>query len=123
FVDARDVAACMVKLMQHGTIGERYLLVGESASYQQLFTAFAKAMGKPLPDRAAQPWMLNLAWRAERLRTMIFGGTPMVTKATADSSMTKRGYSNSKVQALLAHPFRSLTESVTNVSSFVMGAP
>ncbi len=37
-VDARDVASCMVQLIERGALsGERYLLVGENITYQRLF--------------------------------------------------------------------------------------
>lgn len=118
FVDARDVAACMLALMDRGVTGERYLLVGENAGYQRLFALLASAFGHPAPRSEAQPWMLGLAWRAERLRGLLTGASPMVTKATAASSLNKRAYSNAKVKALLGHQFRTLEESVTNVVSF-----
>lgn len=119
FVDARDVAACMVGLMERGFTGERYLLVGANASYQELFSLVSRAMGLPLPDRRLRPWMLNLAWRAEHLRTLLTGGSPLVTRTTAATSMGRRAYSTAKVQALLGHQFRSLEEAVSNTVSFV----
>ncbi|HRD51773.1 MAG TPA: NAD-dependent epimerase/dehydratase family protein [Flavobacteriales bacterium] len=120
FVDARDVAACMITLMDKGITGERYLLVGENAGYKRLFELLASAFGHPLPRKEVRPWMLDLAWRAERLRGWLTGASPMVTKATAASSLNKRAYSNAKVKALLGHQFRTLEESVANVVSFAV---
>lgn len=118
FVDARDVAACMVGLMERGLTGERYLLVGANAGYRELFDLVSRAMGQPLPDRRLRPWMLELAWRAERLRTLVTGGSPLVTRTTAATSMGQRAYSAAKVEALLGHRFRSLEEAVSNTVSF-----
>lgn len=122
FVDARDVAACMRALMTHGVTGERYLIAGANAGYKELFTLLSDGFGHQAPDREAKPWMLELAWRADRLRSMITGSSPMVTKATVASSLGHRSYSNAKVTARLDYRFRTLEESVANVVSFVKGA-
>ncbi len=121
FVDARDVAACMVKLMTRGTTGERYLLVGENATYEKLFRELSHAMGKPVPTKLAPPWLLGLAWRVERMRSFITGASPLVTRSSVRSSITPRRYSGRKVRELLGHEFRTLAESATNVSAFVTG--
>lgn len=34
-VDARDVAGAMVRLMEHGASGERYILAGENLGYKR----------------------------------------------------------------------------------------
>ncbi|MCB9183213.1 MAG: NAD-dependent epimerase/dehydratase family protein [Flavobacteriales bacterium] len=118
FVDARDVAACMRLLMEHGAPGERYLLVGENAGYRRLFELLSNGFGHAAPSKEAKPWMLELAWRAEKLRALFTGASPMVTKATVASSIGQRAYSNAKVRALLGYRFRTLEESVANVVSF-----
>lgn len=121
FVDARDVSACMVTLMEKGVTGERYLLVGENAGYRRLFGLMAAAFGHPAPSAEAKPWMLGLAWRAELLRGWFTGASPMVTKATARTSVGRRAYSNEKVKLLIGYRFRTLEESVANVASFANG--
>ena len=121
FVDARDVSACMLALMEKGASGERYLLVGENADYKRLFGLMAAAFGHPAPRFEAKPWMLGLAWRAERLRGWLTGASPLVTKATARTSVGHRAYSNEKVKQLIGYRFRALEESVANVVSFANG--
>ena len=118
-VDARDVAECMRRIMEVAATGERFLLVGENISYKDLFTKFARAFGNKPPKTRLSPALLNLGWRAERLRTMIFGGTPFVTKATVHSSMISRKYSSKKVRERLHFQFRSADEAIANVAAFV----
>lgn len=122
FVDARDVAACMVALMARGESGERYLLAGESATYERLFRELSLALGKPVPTKLAPAWLLGFAWRLEHIRSLITRSSPLVTRATVMSSITTRSYSNKKVKALLGYNFRTLAESAANVSAFVTGA-
>ena len=121
YVDARDVAQCMIKLTDQAPNSERYLLVGENLTYKEFFTQFCKANGKPAPTQELKPWMLALAWRAERLRTFLTRTRPMVTKATVHSSIIERRYGNKKGVALTGHQFRPIKDAVENVVKYMRG--
>ncbi len=120
-VDARDVATCMVQLMEKGGNGERYILVGENLPYHRLFKLITSAFGKPEPTMALQPWMLGLGWRFERIRSLLTGSNPLITQATVASSLLSRSYSSVKVKALLGHPFRTAEEAINNVVKYLEG--
>ena len=117
-VDARDVASCMLALMEQGGSGERYLLVGANISYRELFTTLSQAFGTKPPTRVLRAWMLGLAWRLERVRAL-FGARPLVTRHTAHSATIRRSYSNTKVQALLGHQFHSVQEMAANMATYL----
>jgi nucleoside-diphosphate-sugar epimerase len=117
-VDARDVAACCVALMEKGATGERYLLVGENVSYRRLFTVFAEAFGNKPPMHRLPPLVLGIAWRMEWLRSLL-GGRPIITRHTARSVIEVRAYANTKVSAALGFTFRPLEEMVANTAAFV----
>lgn len=121
-VDARDVARCMLELMDRGATGERYLLIGENLSYKRLFHMLAAAFGQPSPNTPLRPWMLELGWRAERLRTLLTGSTPFITRDTAHSAVTQRSYSAAKVEGLLDFRFRTAEDPVSNVAAFIKRA-
>ena len=118
-VDARDVAQCMLQLIERGGTGERYLLVGENLTYQKLFTLFSNAFDRPTPSMAIRPWMLELGWRLEKVRSMITGSKPFMTASTAHSAIIERGYEASKVRSTLGYEFRSAEEAVANVARFL----
>lgn len=120
-VDARDVATCMVQLMEKGGDRERYILVGENLSYKRLFKLITKAFGKPEPNMALQPWMLGIGWRFERIRSLLTGSNPLITRATVASSLLRRSYSSAKVDKQLGHPFRTAEEAITNVVKYLEG--
>jgi nucleoside-diphosphate-sugar epimerase len=117
-VDARDVALAMRRLITEGKTGERYLLIGEGITYKKLFTLIANRAGKPEPSLRLPAWTLELAWRAESLRTL-FGGRPLVTRNTARTASRTRHYDGSKSERLLGMRFRSAEEAVTNVAAFL----
>lgn len=119
YVDARDVATCMLRLMAQGVSGERYLLVGHNLDYRTLFGLFTTAFGTPAPEWRLRTWMLGLAWRAEWLRTRVTGGRALVTRATVHSALNDRRYANTKLTGLTGHVFRPITDTVGNVVDFV----
>ena len=118
FVDVRDVATAMIRLITDGGTGERYLLIGEEISYERLFTLIAQSAGKPAPSLKLPGWALELGWRAEGLRTL-FGGRPLITRNTARTASRVRHYDGSKVKRLLGMQFRSAEEAVMNVADFL----
>jgi dihydroflavonol-4-reductase len=116
-VDARDVAAFSIALMDKGATGERHLLVGENLSYERLFTVITEGAGRPAPRYRIQPWMLELAWRLERVRTL-FGGRPFITRHTAHSAVTPRSYDAGKAMRITGMRFRNASEAVKEVLSY-----
>lgn len=120
-VDVRDVAQCMMSLVERGNTGDRYLLVGENISYRQLFAIGSKAFGRRPPMRPLSPWLLHLAWRFETVRSSLTGSRPFITRATANSALNRRAYSAEKVTHLLRHKFRTAEEAMANVAAFLGG--
>ncbi len=118
-VDARDVATCMRMLMEQGGTGERYLLVGENLTYKQLFAQLSAAFNNPEPSHALTPASLNIGWRVERIRTLLMGGSPLVTRSTAHSALISRRYSSAKVRALLGYELRNAQQAIANVATFL----
>lgn len=122
-VDARDVARCMVTLIERGASGERYLLVGENVTYRDLFIMLAKAFDREPPTMALASWMLALGWRLEKVRALLTGSKPFITRATAHSAIIQRSFSAAKAKGLLGHRFFTAAEAVSNVAAFVRGTP
>lgn len=117
-VDARDVATALVRLTDESADGERHLLIGENISYRKLFSTIAESAGLPVPTMSIPPWVLGLAWRAERLRTL-FGGRPMITKVSARTASRPRLYDGTKARRVLGMEFRSAKEAVENTERFL----
>lgn len=117
-VDARDVATAMVKLMGTGAVGERHLLIGENITYRELFTLITTKAGHAAPSLRIQPWLLELAWRFERVRTLL-GGRPLITRYTARTASRLRRYDGRKARKVLGMEFRSAKEAVENTLKFL----
>lgn len=96
FVDVKDVAAAMIILMESDLSDERFILSGHNESFKNIFSLIAKGFNKKEPHRIATPFMANIVWRLEYLRSKLSGTKPLVTKETATSAFKISEYDNSK---------------------------
>ena len=78
-IDVRDAAAGIGAALDHGQIGQRYLLAGETWSTRDLFDALAKLTGWPAPKHAVPHWLaLGFAY-VEQWYCGLTGRTPMAS--------------------------------------------
>lgn len=118
FVDARDVAQCMLKLMQSKVENERFVLNSENLSYQTIFNEIADNLKKARPKYYVSPILGGLAWRLEALRSFLFKTSPLITKETIQASNNIKNYSNMKIKHFLEHDFIKMNETIRFISNF-----
>ena len=102
FVDVRDVARFIVRLLESDISGERYVLNGDNLSYRSFFDQISAALHVPAPSITVQPWLAEIAWRLEWIKEKLTGITPMVTRESARSSVNNFTFGNQK--SLAAFP-------------------
>ena len=112
YVDVRDVAQIMTKLMKSPVVNQRFILSSENLSYQELFTNIMMAFGKKPPTIHASKWMLNLAWRVEKLKALVFKSNPIITRETVNTSQNKYYYSSDKIRQQLSFDFMPIHQSI-----------
>ena len=108
-VDARDVGAGHVTLLEHGMAGERYLLGGEDLSWRMLHTLVADLAGLPGPFAeldAGSAWAVSAAaewWAGLR------DEAPLTTREEATTVGRFYWYSSAKAHELgyAARPARA----------------
>jgi len=118
FVDVRDVAAIMLRLAKEEIEGERFVLVSENRSYQEVFAMMAEALAVKGPQTEVKPWMSALAWRWEALKSRITGKAPLITKETARSSLGLYYYENDKLIKALDYRFIPIEKSISDLANF-----
>lgn len=115
FVDVRDVARAMILLMDSNISGERFILSGENASYQKVFTEISECFGKNPPRKRINAFLAGLVWRLEAIKSGFTGKNPLVTKETAHTSLAKANFDHSKIQAALpGFQFTPLGETIAH---------
>jgi len=114
FVDARDIAEIMHKLMLSDIQNERFLCIGENAAFKKLFNKIALRLHKKPPSILVKPWLMGITWRLMALISLLPRIKSPITQETARSAFGKTVYSNEKIKKTLDFKFRTLDEMVEN---------
>jgi nucleoside-diphosphate-sugar epimerase len=113
FVDVRDVARAMILLMNSEITAERFILNGENLPYRQIFSSISKCFGKKPPHKKVTPFLAELIWRVEELKTMFTGEKHLLTKETARTAQAKVYFDNSKfLKAFPGFEFYKIEETI-----------
>ncbi len=113
FVAVEDVARATVLLMETGINNERYILNGDNWSFRQLFNTIADGFGKKHPAKEATPLLASVAWRLEKIKTLISKKSSLLTKESARVAQSKTYFDNRKIlEALPGFSFTPLEEAV-----------
>ncbi len=118
FVDADDVAAAMVALMQSEISGQKFILSAENVSYQDFFYKVADAFGVKRPHKKVTPLLAALVWRLEKIKSIFTGKQPLITKETANTGLATTSFNNHKLlQALPQFKYTPIDESIKRICS------
>lgn len=114
YVDVRDVADAMIKLMESDIAGERFVLTSENLDYLTFFTYVADSLNKKKPSVLSSYFLGQLAWRLEKARTFITGGNPLITRETAYTAFQKYYYSSEKIKKAINFEFTPMQKSISD---------
>jgi dihydroflavonol-4-reductase len=112
FVDVRDVCHVLLRLMQENIINERFIVSEDNHTYKDLFQMIAEKMDSKIPHRELNPFITNMAWRVERLRSFLLHQNPLITKELHQSAHQKVRFSNEKIRKTLGYQFIPLQRSI-----------
>ncbi|WP_350286811.1 NAD-dependent epimerase/dehydratase family protein [uncultured Croceitalea sp.] len=101
FCTVDDVTNSMLSLMDAEIQNERFIVVSETRSYQNIAQVLAKALKKKVPNNVIKPWMLALFWRFDWLKSSLTGSKRKLSKSTAEMFKKTEHYDNSKIQNCL----------------------
>jgi nucleoside-diphosphate-sugar epimerase len=118
FVDARDVAKIMVRLVEEGIDNERFLCIGENAKFHKVLSLAAKALGKNPPKYKVNPIIIGIAWRLSVFWSVITFTSPSLTKSSAESAFKNIRFSAAKVKKTLDYSFYNLEEMIDNAVKY-----
>lgn len=111
-VDVKDVAKFIVNMLESSIEGERFILSGGNISYKDIFQKMCRAMNRKAPSKPAPKWMLSILWRIEKIRCLITGQSPIVTKESVKSTAHQSNYDNSKSLGLDGFSYRDLDDTI-----------
>ena len=97
FVDVTDTAKAIVRLLATNISGQRFILNGDNWSFRHLFTTIAGEFGKRPPSREATPFLAGIAWRVEKVKSLLNGKPSLLTKESARVAASRTFFDNSKI--------------------------
>src|SRR5579871_916406 len=115
FVDVEDVAKATILLLESDISNERFIINGDNWSFKDLFIAMADAFGKKHATREATPFLAAIAWRVEKIKSLLTGKPTVLTKESAKIAQAKTYFDNSKLlQYLPSFQFTPLRQTIEN---------
>ncbi len=112
WVDVKDVAACMIQLMQKEINGERYIISSETMGFKNVFEMIAEELNKPKAQKQANLSLAKWLVVAEKWRCKITGKTPLITKETLRNATLQCNYVNDKIKKEIGFVFKPIVTTV-----------
>ncbi|MFM7645305.1 MAG: SDR family NAD(P)-dependent oxidoreductase [Sphingomonadales bacterium] len=97
FVDVEDVARATILLLEKATGGQRYIINGDTLTFQQLQYFIADGFGRKRPTMKASGLLLGLAWRLEAIRSLLTSKRPLLTRESARVAISATRFDNRKL--------------------------
>jgi dihydroflavonol-4-reductase len=107
--DVRDVAVGVVSAIEHGRVGQRYILGGDNITYFNLWTEMARVMDRPRPKFVLPNWIAELAGRGGDLAAKFLKHEPQVNSAATRMGQLYHWYDSSKAEQELGYQWQPLT--------------
>ncbi|MEZ4797219.1 MAG: NAD-dependent epimerase/dehydratase family protein [Flavobacteriaceae bacterium] len=120
YVSVDDVTKIMIKLMESNIKNERYIVVAENLTFQSFFTKIANALNVEPPKKKATPFLLQIAWRMDWLRSKLKGKHRRLVRHSVNSIQSITNYDNSKVKRDLNYEFNSVDFSISSTSQYFL---
>ncbi|MTE26309.1 NAD-dependent epimerase/dehydratase family protein [Winogradskyella ouciana] len=115
YVDVFDVVNAMIKLMKSDIKNENFILVSENLSFKSFQYNVAETLNVDPPKKEAKALLLNLAWRLDWLKHILFGTRRSLSKQAAKSAMSITKYDNSKLKNTLGFDFKPIDKSIEEI--------
>ena len=115
FVDVKDVVKIMQKLMVSNIKNERFILVAENRSYRDLLFRIADTFRKKRPSIKISSLFSKFYWRFEYIKSKLTRKRPVLTKASAESSLSKNYFSNQKIKLAVTYEFEAFDKTITTI--------
>lgn len=124
FVDVEDTARAAVLLMKSNICEQRFIVNGDTWSFKKLQDTIADSFGKKRPSRLANPFLMGVARRIEKVKSLFTGKKPLLTKESARVALSKTYFENDKILAALpGFSFTPLEETIKKASELYLTSP
>jgi nucleoside-diphosphate-sugar epimerase len=120
FVDVRDVAKIIILLMEKEIFAEKFIVNSINTSYKELFNHINKNFGRHTKLIALPENIAKIAWRLEKIRSLIMHKEPIITKETIASAYKVSLYSNAKIIQKLNYQFIPFEQTIKDICNYYL---
>ncbi len=113
-VDARDVANAMIKAVQHGRNGEKYIVAGQFVDFSKLFRVLEQISGVKAPTLQMPNWLVLALARIDTTISGLQQKTPTMPLDGIQVLLALHSLSSQKAETELGVTFRSLEQTLTD---------
>jgi dihydroflavonol-4-reductase len=117
-VDVRDMTAIIVKSLECGRVGERYLLVGANLAYPEVLRLIGKHARRPVYPFRIPSALLAAAGLILELASQLTRRKPLLTFAYGRLSGWKTYYSNEKSCEEFSHVYIDIEETIKDSCAY-----
>ena len=101
---------------------ERFIVNGNTWSFKKLQDTIADGFGKKRPQKKTTPFLMAVAWRLEKFKSLFTGKKPLLTKESARVAQSQTWFENDKIlKALPDFSFTPLDESIKKACEKYVG--
>jgi dihydroflavonol-4-reductase len=118
FVDVRDVAEAVIKVIDKKQIGENFIINAENLSYKEILTKIAKNGKHKIPSKALSKKLLKLLSPLIGLYFILRRKNNPLNKALIHSLFSKKTFSNQKSIQKLDMQYKTMDECVEHSWKF-----
>lgn len=121
FVDVEDVAKAAIILLESDITEQRFIVNGDTWPFKKLQDTIAAGFGKKGPAKRTTPFLLGVAWRLEKLKSLFTGKKPLLTKESARVAQSQTWFDNDKLlKALPGFSFTPLEKTISKACDLYM---
>ncbi|POS02669.1 nucleoside-diphosphate-sugar epimerase [Flavobacterium croceum DSM 17960] len=118
YVTVNDVVKAMVMLMEFNVSGQRYILVSENISYQNIINLVAHQLRVKTPTKQASNFLLDLAWRVDWFLHLIFRKKRSLSKQSALALQNTEIISSEKIQKDFGFTFTPIAPYIEQIAKY-----
>ena len=117
FIDARDIARAQVFLMDSDVKNEKFVVSAENLHYKEVLGMIAEGLGKRRPGIKVNDAMVRVARYFFKVKSLVTGKPPIITRETARTAMREYMYSSNKFTSLSSLEFIPIRETISSICS------
>jgi nucleoside-diphosphate-sugar epimerase len=116
FIAVTDVVETSVQLMNSDIKNERFTLIENNYSFQEILNCIADNMQAKRPKWHATPLLMKIVWRVDWFLATFFFQTRKLSRESAGAANSKSDYDNTKIKVVLKTEFKSVIEYVKTIT-------